>query len=319
MNNDEILKSANQDSQALLNKIVLEYLKENKWKRRWRWVFRSIIFILFLVVAYQLLTMGSEETGVNMKPHVGLIDINGEIFGGKEADADDFAKGMDSAYKNKGLKALILRINSPGGSPVQAEYMYNTIKYYKSKHPDIKIYAVCVDLCASAAYYIAAGADEIYASPASMVGSIGVIYSSFGFVDLLNKMGMTRRVQTSGVNKGFLDPFLPETELQKQKLQTMLDVVYQQFINRVKEGRGSRLHIDDEIFSGLIWTGEQALTKGLIDGFASSGQLARDIIKINSVIEYTHKQSLFVLVSKSLGTAMADELSLSLGIKSGLR
>ena len=175
-------------------------------------------------------------------------------------------KGIDNAYKNKGLKALILRINSPGGSPVQAEYMYNTVKYYKSKYPEVKTYAVCVDLCASAAYYVAVAADEIYASPASMVGSIGVLYNGFGFVDVMNKIGVTRRLQTSGVNKGFLDPFSPVSEFQKQKLQSMLDLIHQQFINRVKEGRGSRLHIDEDTFSGLFWTGEQALSFGLIDG-----------------------------------------------------
>ncbi len=319
MNNDENSKTSTQDSQALLNTIVLEYLQENKWKRRWRWLFRIIILLLIGWIAYQIITMDSKETGSNTKSHVGLIDINGEISDGKEANGDDFAKGMDSAYKNKGLKALILRINSPGGSPVQAEYMYNTVKYYNGKYPDIKIYAVCVDLCASAAYYVASAADDIYASPASMVGSIGVLYSGFGFVDLIEKIGVTRRLQTAGANKGFLDPFLPVSDEQKQKLQVMLDLIHQQFIQRVKEGRGKRLHIDEDLFSGMFWTGEQAITKGLIDGFASSGQLARDVIKINSIIDYTNKQNLFDRVTKNLGTAMAEELPTSLGIKPGFK
>lgn len=317
MNNDEIVNNPNEDSQALLNKIVLDYLKENKWKRRWRWLLRFVFLLVLIILSYQILTVSGDET--DNKAHVGLIDINGEIFDGKDANADDFVKGMQSAYKNKEMKALILRINSPGGSPVQAEYFYNTIKYYRSKHPDIKVYAVCVDLCASAAYYTAAAAEEIYASPASMVGSIGVIYNGFGFVDLINKIGVTRRMQTSGANKGFLDPFLPESEQQKQKLQTMLDLIHQIFINRVKEGRGSKLHVDDETFSGMIWTGEQAMTKGLIDGFASSGQLARDIIKVDMIVDYTHKPSLFDRVIKSLGAAIADELPTSLGVKPGLK
>ncbi|MFI4919161.1 MAG: S49 family peptidase [Legionellales bacterium] len=307
------------DSQILLNQIINDYLKEKKSRRRWNWVKRICYFILMIGVLFLIYSLNEEDIGLNAKPHVGLVDLNGEIFDAKAANADDFAKGIDNAYANKGLKALILRINSPGGSPVQAEYMYNTIKYYKNKYPAVKVHAVCVDLCASAAYYVAVAADDIYASPASMVGSIGVLYSGFGFVDTMAKIGITRRLQTSGTNKGFMDPFSPVTDAQKQKLQVMLDLIHQQFITRVKEGRGTRLLIDEDTFSGLFWTGEQALAIGLIDGYASSGQLARDIIKIDSVIDYTHKQNMLERVTKSLGTALADELPLSLGIKPGVR
>jgi protease-4 len=314
MNNDV---SSNQD---LLNQIIIDYMKEKKWKRRWQWIFRGIILLVIVFLAYQLLAYSrNENAGTNIKDHVGLIDINGEIFDSKAASADEFSKGLASAYKNKGLKALIIRINSPGGSPVQAEYMYNSLKYYKTTYPDINIYAVCVDLCASAAYYVAAAADKIYASPSSMVGSIGVLYNGFGLVDAMNKIGVTRRLQTAGVNKAFLDPFSPTTEVQNQKLQVMLDLVHQQFINRVKEGRGNRLHINDETFSGLFWTGEQALAMGLIDGFGSSGQLARDVIKIDELVDYTRKQNFFDRVSKSLGTAMAEGVVVSLGGQSGFR
>ncbi|KTD59036.1 S49 family peptidase [Legionella shakespearei] len=318
MNND-VSSNSNADSQTLLNQIVIDYMKEKKWKRRWRWFFRTIFLLFILYMVYLMATYNSDASSSDSKDHVGLVDLNGEIFDAKGANADDFAKGVDSAYKNKNLKALIIRINSPGGSPVQAEYMYNTLKYYKAKYPDIKTYAVCVDLCASAAYYVAVATDQIYASPASMVGSIGVIYSGFGFVDAIEKIGVSRRLQTSGANKGFLDPFSPTNDFQKQKLQTMLDLIHQQFIKRVKEGRGDRLHIDDETFSGLFWTGEQAFANGLIDGYASSGQLARDVIKIDRLVDYTHKQNLFDRVSKNLGTALADELPMSLGIKPGLR
>lgn len=318
MNND-LPTQSNPDSQLLLNQIVIDYMKEKKSRKRWRWVKRiAIIFIIIALIVYNFFISDDDLTS-NNKPHVGIVDINGEIFDSKAANADDFAMGLDSAYKNKGLKALILRINSPGGSPVQAEYMYNTVMHYKSKNPDVKVYAVCVDLCASAAYYVAAAADRIYASQASMVGSIGVVYSGFGFVDTLNKVGVSRRLQTAGSNKGFMDPFSPESEAQKQKLQVMLDLIHKQFINRVKEGRGDRLVIDDETFSGLFWTGEQALPRGLIDGFASTGQLARDIIKIDALVDYTHKQNLFDRVSKNLGTAMAEALPLSLGFKPGIK
>ncbi|QEY52160.1 S49 family peptidase [Legionella longbeachae] len=318
MTND-ISSNSSQDSQALLNQIIIDYMKETKRKRRWKWCMRVIYLLIIAYIVYQFSASTNEEGGTNTKPHVGIVDINGEMADAKPANSDDFAKGLDAAYKNSGLKALIVRINSPGGSPVQAEYMYNTIKYYQKKHPDIKIYSVCVDACASAAYYVAVATDAIYASPASMVGSIGVLYNGFGVVDLMNKIGVSRRLQTSGVNKGFLDPFSPQTDFEKQKLQTMLDIVHQQFINRVKEGRGSRLHIDDETFSGLFWTGEQALTMGLIDGYASSGQLAREIINVPEVIDYTHKQNLFDRVTKNIGTAMADELPLSFGARQGFK
>lgn len=314
--NDDVTSNPNIDSQTLLNQIVLDYMKEKKRKRRWRWIVRILILLIVAYIAY--LAVSDDDKGNNSKPHVGVVDVNGEISDTK-VNADDFAKGINSAYKNEGLKALIIRINSPGGSPVQAEYMYNTVQYYKKKHPEIKVYAVCVDLCASAAYYTAVAADDIYASPASLVGSIGVVYNGFGFVDLMQKVGVARRLQTAGVNKGFMDPFSPESEVQKQKLQTMLDIIHQQFVNRVKEGRGDRLHIDDETFSGLFWTGDQALNKGLIDGYASSGQLARDIIKVDKIIDYTFKPNLFDKVTKNIGASMADELPEALGLKSGFR
>jgi protease-4 len=317
--NNELPSNSNMDSQTLLNQIIIDYMKEQKRRRKWRWAMRVLFLLIIGYIAIRLFFFSGDDSANNTKPHVGIVDINGEIFDAKGANSDDFALGINNAYKNTGLKALILRINSPGGSPVQAEYMYNTLKYYRGKYPDIKTYAVCVDLCASAAYYVAVAADEIYASPSSMVGSIGVLYNGFGFVDIMNKVGVTRRLQTSGVNKGFLDPFSPVSEDQKQKLQVMLDLIHTQFINRVKEGRGDRLHIDADTFSGLFWTGEQALSMGLIDGLASSGQLARDKIKIESLVDYTHKQNIFDRVSKNLGTAMADELPLSLGLKPGFK
>lgn len=316
MNND-LPSSAQTDSQTVLNQFIIEYMKQQKSKRRWRWVKRIIFLCLLIMIALAAMDWSKDDFVSNNKPHVGVVDVNGEIGDSKAANADDFVKGLTNGYKNKGLKAVILRINSPGGSPVQAEYMYNTITYFKTKYPDIKIHAVCVDLCASAAYYLAAAADDIYASPASMVGSIGVVYNGFGFVDTMAKVGVTRRLQTAGNNKGFMDPFSPQGEPQKQKLQTMLNLIHQQFIKRVKEGRGSRLLVDEETFSGLIWTGEQALASGLIDGYASTGQLARDVIKVENLIDYTHKQNLFDRVSKNIGTAMADELPMSLGLKPG--
>ena len=308
----------NPDSQALLNQIVIEYMQEQKRKRRWRWVMRALILALILFTFY-LLVFNDEGKRLRIQPHVGLIDVNGTIADTQGASAENFAKSLDDAYESTGLKAVVLRINSPGGSPVQADYMYNALQYYRKKYPDIKIYAVCVDMCASAAYYVAAAADEIYANPSSMVGSIGVLYNGFGFVGTIEKLGVTRRLLTAGRNKGFLDPFSPVTPEQEQRLQTMLDDVHQVFISKVKEGRGSRLQIDDLTFSGLFWTGQQAKERGLIDGFASSGQVARELVKIEEIVDYTFKPNLFERVAKNIGTAAAEQLPIAMGLKEGIK
>lgn len=307
----------NTKTQALLNQIVIEYFAEQKRKRIWRWVKRTALFLIILVIILTIIFSRSEELTARTKPHVGLIDIKGQIDN-NPSSSETFARGMQKAYDNKELQALILRIDSPGGSPVQADYIYNLIQYYRNKYPAIKIYGVCVDTCASAAYYIAAATDEIYANQSSMVGSIGVVYNGFGFVDTMQKLGVSRRLQTAGRNKGFMDQFSPTNPQQEQQLQTMLDVIHQQFIDRVKTGRGKRLKIDEDTFSGLIWTGVQARERGLIDGFASSGQLARNIIKVDRVIDYTDKQNVLEQMTKSLGTTMMSQLPLLLGFRSGL-
>ncbi|MCC5791843.1 MAG: S49 family peptidase [Legionellaceae bacterium] len=313
------MNEQNADAQAMLNKVVYEYLREQKRKRRIRWVWRFLLLILVVFLSYQLMITAAKRESDKRTAHVGLVDIDGAIFESQSGSADNFAKGLHKAYQNKEMQALIIRINSPGGSPVQADYMFNTLLHYKSQHPQIKTYAVCVDLCASAAYYVAAAADEIYANPSSMVGSIGVLYNGFGFVDSLQKLGVSRRLQTAGKNKAFLDPFSPPVEGQTQFLQTMLDEVHQQFIASVKQGRGARLQENDEIFSGLMWTGLQAKKLGLIDGFASAGQLARDIIKVPRLVDYTEKEGLFDRFAKGMGTAAVQQLPLSLGLKPGLQ
>ena len=316
-NNDSPVNAS--DSQALLNQIVIEYMREKKRKRFWQWVRRIIGTLIVLFVIYQLVAMRVEESTLRTKPHVGLIEVKGGIFDTQAADADNFIKGLDKAYTNKTMKAVILRIDSPGGSPVQADYMYNSINYYRQKYPDIKIYAVCVDMCASAAYYVASAADEIYANPSSLVGSIGVLYNGFGFVDTMQKLGVTRRLYTAGSNKGFMDQFSPVAPAQEKILQTMLDVVHQQFIDKVKAGRGKRLKIDQDTFSGLFWTGIQAKERGLIDGFASPGQLARDTIKIDRIVDYTHETSAIERFAKNMGTAVANQLPMAMGMKPGLQ
>jgi protease IV len=306
-------------SQEVLNQLILDHLVERKRKRIWRWVLRGLFLVIVLWLFYGTVTSRRADISARVGPHVGLIDIKGEIADEKTASAENFLDSLESAYDNKGLKALVFRIDSPGGSPVQADYMYDAVRYYKTKYPDIKTYAVCMDLCASAAYYVAAAADEIYAAPSSMVGSIGVIYNGFGFVGSLNKLGATRRMQTAGKNKGFLDPFSPEKPEDVAYLQKMLDLVHQQFIDKVKAGRGTRLKIDNETFSGLFWTGVQAKERGLIDGFGSSESLARDVIKIDTFVDYTSKENVMELISKNLGAEVANHLPAALGLKPGFQ
>lgn len=317
MNNS--VSNDNNDSQASLNQIVIEFMREQKRNRRWRLIWRFVVMLVILFGFIYLFIVSDEEKIQRSKPHTGLIDVTGGIFDSQNASAENFVKSVENAYGNSGLKALIIRINSPGGSPVQADYMYNTVRYLRTKYPDIKIYAVCVDMCASAAYYLASAADEIYANPSSMIGSIGVLYNGFGFVDALQKLGVTRRVQTAGVNKAFLDPFSPISPEQSKILQSMLDDIHHVFIERVKEGRGSRLKIDDLTFSGLFWTGNQAKERGLIDGFASSVEITRDLVHVEQVIDYTYKQNLFERFAKNIGTAIADQLPVALGLKSEIK
>lgn len=310
---------SNDEAHVLLSQLMGEFLRDKKRSRHRRWVKGILLVALIAWCSYLFFTARTESNEGKSSPHVGLIDVKGAIFENDSASAENFTKSIAQAYKNTGLKALIIRINSPGGSPVQAEYMFNTMKYYQKEHNDVKIYAVCVDTCASAAYYIAAAADEIYASPSSIVGSIGVIYNGFGFVDTLQKLGVTRRLHTAGRDKGFMDPFSPANPEQEKLLQTMLDLIHQEFISKVKEGRGNRLQLDDDTFSGLFWTGIQAKQRGLIDGFASAGQLARDVIKIKTIVDYSYKESPFEKVAKHIGVAMVNELPEALGFKEGFR
>ena len=293
-----------EEAQHLLNKLVYDFIRQQKHHRIWRWVKRVLVVAVFGFVVFGVVSSILAEKSLMMRPHVGLIDLKGEISDKSIMNSDTFSKSLAKAYKNKMMKAVIVRINSPGGSPVQADYMFNTIKYFRQKYPDVKTYAVCVDSCTSAAYYVAAAADEIYANPASVVGSIGVLYDGFGFNDVMQNVGVSRRLVTAGKNKGFLDPFSPVSDTQKVYLQTMLDQIHQQFIAKVKLGRGARLKIDDNTFSGLAWTGSQAKDMGLIDGFASAGELMRNTIKLDEAIDYTEKMSVVEQVSRNVGASL---------------
>lgn len=300
----------------LLEKLLLQSGQEQKRARRWGIFFKALMFA-YLFVALFVFSPGvwdGQDVPKPSKPHTALVDVNGMIMPDGDVDADKVAKGLRRAFKAEHSKAVMLRINSPGGSPVQSGTIYREIKRLRTKYPDKKVYAVITDIGASGAYYIAAAADEIYADPASLVGSIGVISEGFGFVAGMEKVGIERRVITSGANKAFLDPFSPQDPKHKAFFATVLGNVHEQFINAVKEGRGDRLKITEDTFSGLVWSGEQALPLGLIDGYGSPGSVARDIVKAEKIVDYTLRPSPFESFAHSVGVTFAKTIATQMGL-----
>ncbi len=299
-----------------LEKLLFNTLKEQRTKRRWSIFFKLLFFtilISFLILLWSN-SFNNLSNASKTKAHIGLIDIRGVIDADAPASADNIIEGLQNAFDDKNTRAVILRINSPGGSPVQASQIYQEIRYLRTKHPSIKTYAVCDDLCASAAYYIASANDDIYANPSSLVGSIGVLMNGFGFVDAMKKFGVDRRLITAGSHKGFLDPFSPEKPDEKQIAENMIQGVHQQFINAVKQGRGDRLKENPALFSGLAWSGEEALPLGLIDGFGDLTSLSRDLIKNKNIVDYTVKPGLLQQLSDRIGASFAGKIGSELGI-----
>jgi protease-4 len=291
----------------LLEKLLLQAGRERTAARRWSIFFKLLTFVwLFIVLG--VMATGSSGAGVSgagrTTPHVAVIEIKGAIMPDGDITADDLMPSLKEAFREANAKAVLLKINSPGGTPVQAGTIYREIRRLRDKHPEKKVYAVITDVGASGAYYVAAAADEIYADPSSLVGSIGVISDGFGFVDAMQKVGIERRVLTAGSNKGFLDPFSPLSPEHKTFMEEVLRNVHQQFVTAVKEGRGARLKESPELFSGLVWSGEQALSLGLIDGFGSPGSVAREVIRQSRMVDYSAEKDPFDALADKLGVAM---------------
>jgi protease-4 len=296
-----------------LEQLLTETVKEQRRARRWKIFFRIIYLIIFISII--ALLMPDHQKTYDSKPHTSLVVMKGELMDGGDANADDVNEGLDEAFKDPNTKAVLLEINSPGGSPVQAGEIYDNIVRLEQAHPKIKVYAVCTDVCASGAYYVAAAANYIYADKASLVGSIGVLMDGFGFVDTLNKLGVQRRLFTSGSEKGFLDPFSPLKPEDQAYAQSMLDIIHQQFIDAVKSGRGDRLKNDPLLFSGLVWTGQQAEQLGLVDGLATPDQVTRQIIKAPHVVDYTVEDTFFNKFANHIGSSAASSAASLLGIQ----
>jgi protease-4 len=290
----------------VLQDLAYSAIKEQRNHRRWGYVFKGL-FLLYLV-ALLVLTMSSKEIPQTSIEHTALVDVQGVIAADTEASADTVVTGIREAFDNQQAKGLILRLNTPGGSPVQAGVINDEIKRLKATRPDFPVYAVIQDICASGGYYIAVAADEIYADKASIVGSIGVRMDSFGFTGTMQKIGVERRLLTAGEHKGFLDPFLPVQQDDVEHVTDMLNNIHQQFIDVVKQGRGEKLADDPKLFSGLIWSGEQAVPLGLVDGLASSSQVARDIIGQEEIIDYTPRPSYLDRFAGQLGASIGNLL-----------
>ena len=289
---------------ATLEKLAFAALNEQKATRRWKTFVRLSWLAFFIALVWLGLHRAAPTTDATV-PHTAVVEIKGEIAAGADASAEFVNAALKAAFEDEGSKAVVLLINSPGGSPVQAGMMNDEIRRLKAKY-NKPVYAVVEETCASAAYYIAVAADQIYVDKASIVGSIGVLMDGFGFTGLMDKLGVERRLLTAGENKGFLDPFSAQTEKQRAFAQTMLDQIHQQFITAVKTGRGTRLKETPETFSGLFWTGQQAIDLGLADKLGSLDFVAREVVKTEEIIDYTRRDNVAERLAKKFGAAMGE-------------
>ena len=300
------MESQNWERQAL-EKLAFSALQEQRRARHWGIFFKVLTFVYL----FALLFMALEWIGPSnaMGPHTALIDIQGEIGSEGEVTADNTISSLQSAFEDQNTKGIILRINSPGGSPVQAGIINDEIRRQRKLHPDIPVYAVVEDICASGGYYIAVAADRIYVDKASIVGSIGVIMDGFGFTGTMQKLGVERRVLTAGDNKAILDPFSPVNPDHNAFAQGMLNEIHQQFIQVVRDGRGNRLRETDDMFSGLFWSGAKSIDLGLADALGNYDYVAREVIKQENIVDFTAREGLADRFAKRFGAAMANTLS----------
>ena len=291
---------------ATIEKLVFATIKEQQSARRWKTFMRLLWLAIFGAIAWFVYSTDNVSTSIST-PHTAVIEIRGEIASGAEASAVNVLSSLVSAFEDPGALAIVLLIDSPGGSPVQAGIINDEITRLKALH-NKKVYAVVEETCASAAYYIAAAADSIYVDKASLVGSIGVLMDGFGFTGLMDKLGIERRLMTAGENKALLDPFSPQDETQRAYIQTMLGEIHTQFITVVRQGRGDRLKETPEIFSGLVWSGQQAVTLGLADGLGSLDYVAREIVKAEDIVDYTQRENLGLRLAKRFGASVGEGL-----------
>jgi protease-4 len=303
--------SSGQDTQwqrDAIERLASGALKEQRTARRWSTFFKSLAFLYLFVLLFYALGLVGQNKKTSLA-HTALIDIAGVIEAGGEVNADSVMSSLQDAYDNEGTKGIIFRINSPGGSPVQAGIINDEIIRQKKLHPGIPVYAVVEDICASGGYYIAAAADKIYVDKASIVGSIGVLMDGYGFTELMKKAGVERRLMTAGENKAMLDPFSPVNPKHEAYAQAMLNEIHEQFKAVVREGRGNRLRENEETFSGLFWSGQQSINIGLADALGSTDYVAREVIKQEEIVDFTYQDDFASRLAKRIGASVSTAVS----------
>ena len=293
----------------VIEKLALAAVTEQTRARRWSVFFKSLMFAyLIAIFGVAMYPTIKQDMGGNSKDHTAVIDVVGVIAEDKDSNAADIIESLRDAVKDKHTKGIILHSNSPGGSPVQSAYVYEEIRNIKKEHPDLPVYAVVSDICASGCYYIASASDKIFVNQSSLIGSIGVLMDGVGFVDVMQKLGVERRLLTAGAHKAMLDPFSPPKEDETKYMQGLLDQVHQQFIGAVKAGRGDRLKETPDMFSGLVWTGEAGVKLGVADGFGNDDHVAKDIIGAEKLVDFTQQGRLIDKIAGKLGASFGQAI-----------
>jgi len=301
-------ENGGQWERELVTKLATAALKEQRRTRLWGIFFKLLTFAYITVVLLAAFDWtGREVTGA--RKHTAMVEVSGLIAPGAGASAERINSALLEAFKDSNTQGVVVRINSPGGSPVQAQTIYDEMRRLRKKYPDIPLYAVVEDVCASGGYFVAAGADRIYVGKASIVGSIGVLMNGFGFTGLMDKLGVERRLITAGKNKGMLDPFSPVDENDVKHVREMVDDIHKQFIAVVREGRGQRLKETPDMFSGLIWTGQKSIDLGLADAVGSMEYVAREVIKAELIVDFTKKENIAEKFARRFGAGAASALA----------
>jgi len=301
-------ENSGQWERELVTKLATAALKEQRRARLWGIFFKLLTFAYITLILIMAVDWKSADVAGGKK-YTAMVEVNGLIAPGTDASAEKITTALQAAFKDKNTQGVVVRINSPGGSPVQAQTIYDEMKRLRKKYPEIPLYAVVEDICASGGYFVAVGADRIFVGKASIVGSIGVLMNGFGFTGLMDKLGIERRLLTAGENKGMLDPFSPLDEKDKEHVKALMGDIHQQFIGVVREGRGKRLKESPEIFSGLIWTGQRSVDLGLADGFGSLEYVAREVIKAEEIRDFTITEGIAEKFARRFGAAAASALA----------
>lgn len=289
-----------------LEKLALSALREQRRARHWGIFFKLLTFIYLFILLFMAMGWFGKKDSALAGKHTALVELRGVIAADGSGSAENVNQGLQDAFKDRNTRGVILRINSPGGSPVQAGYINDEMRRLRAAFPNIPLYAVIEDICASGGYYVAVAADKIYVDKASIVGSIGVLLDGFGFTEAMEKLGVERRMLTAGENKGFLDPFSPLTAEDQAHARTMLTDIHQQFIQVVRDGRGNRLKDSPDIFSGLVWTGEKSVELGLADDMGSADFVAREVIKAENIVDFTPREDLVNRFARRFGATLSD-------------